>query len=370
MERAGPPTGPAGSDDRDDGAPRRLQPTAPPTEMPASAPSPGGGDLAGMTIRGGDDATMVSAITMDSDMDPLLGAESARRHRGGSAGHMGTVDEGNPHSAGRRTEVPPSGVREPGPDDPWLDRLEARIRAQSDSEAGGSGISGGIGVRGAHQGTGPTSPGAAPSAPTDRLQRRIEQRRREKMKAAGARSLSSSRHSSSAGGDTGPPGEDAEEGAAGGGRPPPPGAAPADDLDLLTERIGRKSPGGDVFDLLAKRVLDQLTDRKDGPAGGVRPPVLDQLTDRKDGPAGGVSRGQTFRAPFELGGGGDGGGGGGGVPASVVPQGRWKDGLCDCCTFGCFHPALWMAIPLGTSPESLEVEFARCEGQSWRPIAV
>mmetsp|Transcript_15222 Transcript_15222/g.35216 ORF Transcript_15222/g.35216 Transcript_15222/m.35216 type:complete len:268 (-) Transcript_15222:174-977(-) len=57
-------------------------------------------------------------------------------------------------------------------------------------------------------------------------------------------------------------------------------------------------------------------------------------------PAGGVSRGQTFSAPFVPGGGRH----GGGVPASAVPEGRWKDGLCDCCMFGCCHPALWMGI--------------------------
>ncbi|EJK45420.1 hypothetical protein THAOC_35967 [Thalassiosira oceanica] len=54
-------------------------------------------------------------------------------------------------------------------------------------------------------------------------------------------------------------------------------------------------------------------------------------------PAGGVSRGQTFSAPFVL-------VGGGGASASAVPEGRWKDGICDFWRFGCCHPALWMAM--------------------------
>jgi len=308
MESAGPPTGPAGSDDRDDGVPRRLQPTVPPTEMPASAPSPGG-DLAGMTIRGGDDATMVSAITMDSDMDPLLGAESARRHRGGSGWHMGTIDEGDPHSAAQdegRTEVPGAGggVREPGPEDPWLDRLEARILAQNDPEAGGSGMSGGIRVR---------------STPTDRLQQRIDQRRREKIETARARSLSASHHSSPAGGDTGvPPGYTTAllvcvrtcKGARCCSRR---GPGAAGDVPMVQVSAPSVLPGGYVFDAVANGQTFSVTV-----------------------PAGGVSRGQTFSAPFEP--------GGGGLSASAVPEGRWKDGLCDCCMFGCCHPALWMGI--------------------------
>ncbi|EJK60775.1 hypothetical protein THAOC_18817 [Thalassiosira oceanica] len=354
MESAGPPTGPAGSDDGDDGVPRRLQPTVPPTEMPASAPSPGG-DLAGMTIRGGDDATMVSAITMDSDMDPLLGAESARRHRGGSGWHMGTIDEGDPHSAAQdegRTEVPGAGggVREPGPEDPWLDRLEARILAQN--------------------GTRPTSPAAAPSAPIDRLQQRIEQRRREEIETARARSLSSSRHSSSAGGGTGADGragsgsgsasrlgslEEKMQGKAPPGSPYSPGAAP---LEQLTDRISRKDGTGAAGDVQ----MVQVSAPSVLPGGYVFDAVANGQTFAVTVPAGGVSRGQTFSAPFEP--------GGGGLPAPAVPKERWKDGLFDCCTFGFCHTTLWMAIPPRTSPEPLEVELARCERQSWRPIAV
>ncbi|EJK58600.1 hypothetical protein THAOC_21261, partial [Thalassiosira oceanica] len=99
------------------------------SSFPPTMTSPGG-DLAEITIRGGDDATMVSAITMDSAMDPLLGAESAPL---AVAVHMDTIDEGDP--AEGRGGVPRGGVREPGLEDPWLDRLEERIRAQSDSEA-------------------------------------------------------------------------------------------------------------------------------------------------------------------------------------------------------------------------------------------
>jgi len=55
-------------------------------------------------------------------------------------------------------------------------------------------------------------------------------------------------------------------------------------------------------------------------------------------PAGGVSRGQAFNAPFVP------GGGGLSWKVSTVPEGRWKDGLCDCFKFGCLHPALWMAV--------------------------
>mmetsp|Transcript_2894 Transcript_2894/g.5781 ORF Transcript_2894/g.5781 Transcript_2894/m.5781 type:complete len:269 (+) Transcript_2894:148-954(+) len=73
----------------------------------------------------------------------------------------------------------------------------------------------------------------------------------------------------------------------------------------------------------------------DLPGGYVFDAVANGQTFSVTVPAGGVSRGQTFSAPFVP--------GGGGVSASV-PEGRWKDGLCDCCMFGCCHPALWMGI--------------------------
>lgn len=53
-------------------------------------------------------------------------------------------------------------------------------------------------------------------------------------------------------------------------------------------------------------------------------------------PAGGVSQGQRFSAPFLP--------DAGESVGYTAPIGRWKDGLCDCCLFGCCHPALWMAI--------------------------
>ena len=57
-------------------------------------------------------------------------------------------------------------------------------------------------------------------------------------------------------------------------------------------------------------------------------------------PRGGVKQGQTFSVPF--------------VPSSEgtallnsnnnLTLGWWKDGLCDCCRFGCCHPVLWNAF--------------------------
>ena len=49
-------------------------------------------------------------------------------------------------------------------------------------------------------------------------------------------------------------------------------------------------------------------------------------------PAGGVKEGQSFQAAP--------GGGAAGVSTKdgelhVIPQGQWRDGLCDCCKFGC-----------------------------------
>ena len=74
----------------------------------------------------------------------------------------------------------------------------------------------------------------------------------------------------------------------------------------------------------------------DLPGGYVFNAVANGRTFSVTVPAGGVSRGQTFSAPFVP--------GGGGASASAVPEGRWKDGLCDCCRFGCCHPSLWMAL--------------------------
>mmetsp|Transcript_2893 Transcript_2893/g.5780 ORF Transcript_2893/g.5780 Transcript_2893/m.5780 type:complete len:105 (+) Transcript_2893:148-462(+) len=73
----------------------------------------------------------------------------------------------------------------------------------------------------------------------------------------------------------------------------------------------------------------------DLPGGYVFDAVANGQTFSVTVPAGGVSRGQTFSAPFVP--------GGGGVSASV-PEGRWKDDLCDCCRFGSCHPALWMGM--------------------------
>ena len=72
----------------------------------------------------------------------------------------------------------------------------------------------------------------------------------------------------------------------------------------------------------------------DLPEGYVFDAVANGQTFSVTVPAGGVSRGQTFSAPFVPGGGGLSAG------ISAVPEGRWKDGLCDCCVFGCCHPAL------------------------------
>lgn len=47
-------------------------------------------------------------------------------------------------------------------------------------------------------------------------------------------------------------------------------------------------------------------------------------------PEGGVKEGQVFQAEPAEGGG------------HFVPTGNWRDGLCDCCKFGCCHPLLCM----------------------------
>lgn len=57
-------------------------------------------------------------------------------------------------------------------------------------------------------------------------------------------------------------------------------------------------------------------------------------------PVGGVEEGQKFTVPFPTGATGS---SGAAVPHASVHVGFWKDGLCDCCVHGCFHPVLWNA---------------------------
>ncbi len=74
-------------------------------------------------------------------------------------------------------------------------------------------------------------------------------------------------------------------------------------------------------------------------------------------PEGGISRGQRFIVPFvpstssSLSSEGEGGGGGGGGKGrrrrgggGGIPRGIWRDGLCDCCKFGIFHPHYLFAL--------------------------
>ena len=86
--------------------------------------------------------------------------------------------------------------------------------------------------------------------------------------------------------------------------------------------------------VLAVEAAVEVTAPSDLPEGFVFDAVANGQTFSVTVPAGGVSRGQTFSAPFVPGGGGLSAG------ISAVPEGRWKDGLCDCCVFGCCHPAL------------------------------
>mmetsp|Transcript_17653 Transcript_17653/g.29991 ORF Transcript_17653/g.29991 Transcript_17653/m.29991 type:complete len:234 (-) Transcript_17653:271-972(-) len=52
-------------------------------------------------------------------------------------------------------------------------------------------------------------------------------------------------------------------------------------------------------------------------------------------PVGGVKEGQSFLGEVV-----EPGSGGGGAPAPPAgPEGKWKDGICDCCARGCCHPA-------------------------------
>eukprot|EP00584_Thalassiosira_punctigera_P022432 CAMPEP_0172560778 /NCGR_PEP_ID=MMETSP1067-20121228/90157_1 /TAXON_ID=265564 ORGANISM="Thalassiosira punctigera, Strain Tpunct2005C2" /NCGR_SAMPLE_ID=MMETSP1067 /ASSEMBLY_ACC=CAM_ASM_000444 /LENGTH=282 /DNA_ID=CAMNT_0013350649 /DNA_START=203 /DNA_END=1051 /DNA_ORIENTATION=- len=57
-------------------------------------------------------------------------------------------------------------------------------------------------------------------------------------------------------------------------------------------------------------------------------------------PEGGVEKGQTFGVPFPAGADGY---LGSTIPRVSVPVGEWKDGLCDCCQHGVFHPVFWNA---------------------------
>jgi Cys-rich protein (TIGR01571 family) len=65
-------------------------------------------------------------------------------------------------------------------------------------------------------------------------------------------------------------------------------------------------------------------------------------------PPGGVEEGQTFEVTIseEAGSTGnqDGLHGAVALPRVAIPVGSWRDGLCDCCRVGCFHPALWWAL--------------------------
>jgi len=54
-------------------------------------------------------------------------------------------------------------------------------------------------------------------------------------------------------------------------------------------------------------------------------------------PKGGVSEGQHFQVPKET------------LLSNIeIPAGEWRDGLCACFQFGCFHPMFCMALCLPT----------------------
>jgi hypothetical protein len=62
-------------------------------------------------------------------------------------------------------------------------------------------------------------------------------------------------------------------------------------------------------------------------------------------PPGGVEGGQRFTVPMPSAGeGGDGGFGNMMVPKINVPVGHWKDGICDCLTYGPCHNHCLMAF--------------------------
>ncbi|KAL7548879.1 hypothetical protein ACHAWF_012142 [Thalassiosira exigua] len=74
-------------------------------------------------------------------------------------------------------------------------------------------------------------------------------------------------------------------------------------------------------------------------------------------PKGGVKKGQKFTVPYPS-----------DKPATQAPSldGRWRDGLCDCCQFGCCHSVLWNAwccplILVGQTMTRLKLNWLGCE---------
>uniref|UniRef100_A0A7S2GUZ6 PLAC8 family protein n=1 Tax=Helicotheca tamesis TaxID=374047 RepID=A0A7S2GUZ6_9STRA len=68
-------------------------------------------------------------------------------------------------------------------------------------------------------------------------------------------------------------------------------------------------------------------------------------------PIGGIEEGQTFSVPLP-GNSSTTTPGTDGVSRVSIPVGHWKDGLCNCCAYGCFHPLLWnsfFCIPIATA---------------------
>lgn len=58
-------------------------------------------------------------------------------------------------------------------------------------------------------------------------------------------------------------------------------------------------------------------------------------------PEGGVKEGQRFTVPVPADAAGESTALTG--TANNIPRGHWRDGLCDCCSYGPFHPHLWNA---------------------------
>lgn len=81
--------------------------------------------------------------------------------------------------------------------------------------------------------------------------------------------------------------------------------------------------------------LVEVTAPSDLPEGYVFEAVANGESIQVTVPPGGVKGGQVFRTPcVPL-------AGGGGAVRSIM--GMWKDGIYDCCRFGCCHPSLCMA---------------------------